>query len=52
MRIYEIRPGDTLSEIAEHFNIPLKALAYINDIPNPDIIRAGEYLLLPEVVEW
>tara|TARA_Y100001968_G_scaffold311567_1_gene333787 strand:+ start:745 stop:1599 length:855 start_codon:yes stop_codon:yes gene_type:complete len=37
-----IKPGDTLSEIAERYKIPLKALMQINGIDNPSLIRIGQ----------
>ncbi|MDR0600976.1 MAG: LysM peptidoglycan-binding domain-containing protein, partial [Treponema sp.] len=36
---YRIRPGETLSEIAYAYSIPLDVLAHYNRIGNPDKIR-------------
>lgn len=44
---YIIQPGDTLSEIALHFGTTVEALALINGIDNPDLIYAGNTLLIP-----
>lgn len=41
VRYYTIRPGDTLSEIAERFGTTTQALAALNQIANPNLIYAG-----------
>ena len=38
---YTIRPGDTLSGIAQRFETTVKKLQSWNGIKNPDIIYAG-----------
>lgn len=43
---YVVEPGDTLSEIAERFSIPLDDLARWNDLADPSRIRAGMTLVL------
>ena len=40
--IYIVKPGDTLSEIAEKYNTTYQELARINNISNPDLIYPGE----------
>lgn len=40
-RYYTIRPGDTLSEIAERFGTSVTTLMSLNGITNPDLIYAG-----------
>lgn len=40
-RYYTIRPGDTLSEIAERYGTTVSALMTLNAITNPDLIYAG-----------
>ena len=45
---YLIQPGDTLSEIAEKFNTSVDTLCKINNIENPDLIYAGDTLLIPK----
>ena len=44
---YEVRPNDTLSEIARRFGVTTSELAEANEIENPDDIRAGEVLRVP-----
>lgn len=44
---YVIRPGDTLSSIARRFNTTVEELVRLNNIANPDLIIAGETLLIP-----
>ena len=41
-----IQPGDTLSGIAQRFGTTVESLVEINDISNPNLILAGETLLV------
>ena len=41
---YEVRRGETLTEIAQRFNVPWQLLANINGISNPDNITPGSQL--------
>mgnify|MGYP003122145642 CR=1 FL=1 len=43
-----VEQGDTLSEIAQEFGIPLKAFMEANNITNADLIKAGQELIVPE----
>lgn len=45
--IYIIQPGDTLSNIAARFNVPLADLMAVNNITNPNAISAGAQLIIP-----
>ncbi len=45
--IYTIRAGDTLSSIAERFDVSLDALAAANDIPPNGVIYVGARLKIP-----
>lgn len=47
-RTYTIQPGDTLSAIAQMFGTTVQAIARANGIQNPDMIRAGETILIPQ----
>lgn len=47
MSTYRIRPGDTLSAIASRNHTSVAALASLNHIHNPNLIRAGATLRLP-----
>jgi LysM repeat protein len=44
---YRVRDGDTLSAIAERFDTTVRALVRLNDIEDPNQIRAGQELKLP-----
>lgn len=44
---YTILYGDTLSELAERFDSDVESLAELNGIENPDLIIAGDQLLVP-----
>ena len=44
---YEIRWGDTLSEIAMDEGVSTQYLADLNAIKDPDVIYAGDPLILP-----
>jgi LysM repeat protein len=46
-RTYVVRPGDSLSEIAERFGVSQQALMDANGITNPDAIREGQELVIP-----
>lgn len=46
-KIYTIIWGDTLSELSESFDVPMARLIMINTIQNPDLIYAGDSLIVP-----
>lgn len=43
-----VRAGDTLTKIAERYDVSIRALLNANDLPNPDFLRVGQVLELPE----
>ncbi|MEJ2645652.1 MAG: LysM peptidoglycan-binding domain-containing protein [Gammaproteobacteria bacterium] len=45
-RLYVLKPGDTLSVIAEHFQIPMRRLRAFNDLKHTEI-QAGQTLHIP-----
>ncbi len=45
--VYTIEQGDTLYSIARQFGVSVDALIEINNIANPDVIRAGDELFIP-----
>lgn len=45
---YIVRPGDTLSGIAEEFGVPLDYLVQVNGIKNQDLIFPGDMLTIPK----
>jgi LysM repeat protein len=46
-RTYEVVPGDSLSEIAQVFGVSVEQLLEINNLDNPDALRIGMILKLP-----
>lgn len=46
-RWYQVRRGDSLSEIARRFNTSIPALIAANNLGNPRMIRAGAILAIP-----
>ncbi len=48
-RLYIIKEGDTLSEIAEEYGVSVERLVELNDISDPDLIYAGEILRIPTI---
>ncbi len=43
---HKIRPGETISEIADHYNTPLASIKSVNGLRG-NTIRAGDYLMIP-----
>jgi LysM repeat protein len=44
---HTVRSGDTLSSIAQHFGVSLRALQAANGITNPNLLRIGRVLTVP-----
>lgn len=44
---YTIKPGDTLSGIAQEFGITVEELVKLNNITDPNQIQAGQVLTVP-----
>jgi LysM repeat protein len=44
--VYVVRPGDTLSQVAQRFGLTLADLARLNGIANPSVIYPGQTLRL------
>lgn len=47
--IYVIKPGDCLSVLAQRYHTTVKILCELNNISNPNLIYAGNKLLIPYV---
>jgi len=45
--IYRVKPGDTLTKIANHFRVSISAIAARNHIANPDQVHEGQTLVIP-----
>lgn len=44
---YEIRSGDTLTGLAERFEVPMTAILNVNSMDNPDSLQSGQKLWIP-----
>ncbi|HEY2980625.1 MAG TPA: LysM peptidoglycan-binding domain-containing protein [Anaerolineales bacterium] len=45
--IYIVQPGDSLYSIAARFNISIDALMAANNLTDPDLLAAGQRLIIP-----
>jgi LysM repeat protein len=45
--VYTIKPGETLRQVAERYNVSALAIARANRISNPDSVSAGTVLKIP-----
>jgi LysM repeat protein len=45
---YKVQPGDSLSKIAAHAGVSVHELIELNNIKNPNKIRVGQTLVLPD----
>lgn len=45
--LYVVQPGDTLGALAGEWGCSVNAIANLNSIPNPDLIRVGQRLRKP-----
>ena len=43
-----VKAGETLSEIAAAYGVTVRSIVEANDIPNPDRLRVGQKLFIPE----
>ncbi len=46
--VYVVRSGDTLSAIAVRFNVTVAAIVAANALPNANVIRPGQRLVIPK----
>jgi LysM repeat protein len=47
-RQYTVKAGDQLKEIAASYDLTLRQLIAANNIPNPDNLRVGQVLRIPD----
>jgi murein DD-endopeptidase MepM/ murein hydrolase activator NlpD len=45
--IYVVRAGETLTQIAQRFNVSIDALMAANNIANPNLLSSGQRLVIP-----
>ena len=45
---YTVQAGDSISLIAKRFNVPAAKIMAANNITNPDLIKAGQVLIIPD----
>lgn len=45
---HTVRTGETLSEIASAYNVSVRVIVEANGLKNPDAIRVGQKLFIPE----
>ena len=45
--LYTVQPGDTLLGIAQVYGVSVEALVEANGLPNPDVLSAGQTLVIP-----
>ena len=50
--IYIVKPGDTLSGIAQKYDTTYQELARYNNISNPNLIQVGQKIRIPNECEW
>lgn len=48
--VYTVQPGDTLAVIASRYNLTPEDIMAANNLANPDLILAGQRLILPGVI--
>lgn len=49
---YRVKSGDRLGDIAHGFGVSVAAILAANDIPNPNLIIAGQILKIPVGQQW
>jgi LysM repeat protein len=45
---YTVQPGDTLTKIAARFDVTVEAIAAANHLSNPNSLRVGQVLTIPD----
>ena len=46
--MYTIQPGDNLSVLAHRFGTTVRILRELNNITDPDLVRAGSTIMIPQ----
>lgn len=50
-QIYNVKKGDTLSQIAINFNTTVEKIVILNNIKNPNLIYAGQNIKIPIIYD-
>lgn len=50
-KVYKVKPGDSISRIAQRYNVSQAEIVALNKLPDPNKIRVGQSLFLPEYVK-
>ncbi len=48
-QVHTVKKGECLIRIAKAYGIPPSTIASVNNLSNPDLIKAGEKLLIPQM---
>ena len=48
-RLYIVRRGNTLTQIAREYGVTIESIVELNDIANPNLIYVGETLRIPTI---
>ncbi len=49
-RQYQVQAGDTLGQVAQRHGVSMRVLADANALDNPHMIRAGQILVVPQIM--
>ena len=44
---YQMKQGDVLSAVAQHYNTTVSIICELNNIKNPDKLEVGQIILVP-----
>jgi LysM repeat protein len=50
-RVHRVRPGETLTSIAQRYGVSVESIRQANRLPDPDRILVGQMLVIPSVPE-
>ncbi len=47
--VHTVKDGETLYSIARLYQVPVDAIAKVNGIKNPDVLKVGQQLIIPQL---
>ncbi|NES20447.1 MAG: peptidoglycan DD-metalloendopeptidase family protein [Symploca sp. SIO3E6] len=47
--VYQVKPGDTIEEIARNYNLTSSELIEVNELDNPHVIQIDQKLKIPQI---